>query len=122
MATQHRRMLEADTTEKELRESIINKFTGYMLDLIKAVDKEQACRDATVDQLALNVKWEDVFFHLMRNQADTNPNFATFRHAAAHNPANVMTDEEDKYFWDLNDARHMTLAKQVAKEVQKRLK
>ena len=66
---------------------------------------------------------ENVFFHQLAIAADygdnleQNPNFQGCRKVAVGNPELTMTLEEDKYFWDLNDARHWTLAKQVAKRL-----
>lgn len=111
-----------DADEAELPSSIIDKFSGYIIDELSELNKLEYAKTCSIDELAKFIKWEDVFFHLAKDQANTNPNFYSWRAKAAHNIDNHMTDAEDQYFWDLNDARHLTLAKQVAKEVQSRLK
>lgn len=110
-----------ENSETEIRKSIIDKFSNFIIDELSELDKIEYVKSCDIDELIKWVKWEDVFFHLAKDQADTNPNFFSFRAKAAHNKDNIMTDEEDNYFWNLNDARHLTLAKQVANNIRTKL-
>ena len=105
------------------REAVINKFCNYIRTCLKGV---KISEKASIEDLTRYVYNEDVFFNMLAQNQDAsygnlqeNPNFQEPRKRAKtlNQKDAIMTPEEREYFWNLNDNRHWTLAKEVAKRL-----
>ena len=112
-----------DEAAEPHREAVINKFCNYIRTCLEGV---KILDSATVEDLTRYVYNENVFFNMLAQNQDPsygnlerNPNFQEPRKRAKtlNQKDAIMTPEEREYFWNLNDNRHWTLAKEVAKRL-----